>query len=166
MRRAIVALALIGLLAGGCGSEDSQSQKPVDSGPADKTIPLDEYVTRADLICRKAAARALKLEARIGKAASPQATAELLEQQLQIIRDMRADLEALGIPQGKEAVAEEFIAGIRRAEPHLERVIAAMRDGDEKAASEAGQRYHEASFGSARQVQRSGLDFNACGSGV
>ena len=136
------------------------------AGFQSKTLPVNEYVARADDICREAATRALKLETEIKDADSADEIADAIEKELQIIREMREDLEALGVPKGEADVAKELVAGIHDAEPHLERVIAAMRDGDEDAAKEAGQRYREASMESASQVQRSGLDFEVCGSGA
>ena len=161
MRPIFLALAL---LAAGCGS--GEADRPDDGGLADKTLPVNEYVARADDICREAATSALKLQREINDADSADETADAIEKELTIIREMREDLEALGVPKGKAEVARELVAGISGAEPHLERVIEAMRDGDEDAAKEAGQRYREASMESARQVQRSGLDFNVCGSGA
>ncbi len=161
MQRILLALAL---LAAGCGA--GEADRPDEGGLADKTLPVNEYVARADDICREAATRALKLQREINEADSADETADAIEKELRIIREMREDLEALGVPKGEEDVAKELVGGIRDAEPHLERVIAAMRDGDEDAAKEAGQRYREASTESARQVQRSGLDFEVCGSGA
>jgi len=152
------------LLAAGCGA--GNADRPDEGGLADKTLPVNEYVARADDICREAATSALKLQTETKDADSAAEIADALDKELQIIRQMRAELEALGVPKGEADVAKELVAGIREAEPHLERVIAAMRDGDEEAAKEAGQRYREASMASARQVQRSGLGFEVCGSGA
>lgn len=161
MQRTFLALAL---LAAGCGA--GGADRPEDGGLSNKTLPLNEYVARADDICREAATRALKLETEIKDADSADETADAIEKELQIIREMREGLEALGVPKGEADVARELVAGIHDAEPHLARVIEAMRDGDEDAATEAGKRYREASMESARKVQRSGLDFEVCGSGA
>jgi gamma-glutamylcysteine synthetase len=159
MRRLFLALAL---LAAGCGA--GEADRPDDGGLSSKTMPVSEYVARADDICRESATRALNLQKEIRDADSTNEMADALEKELRNLREMRKDLEALGVPKGEADVAKELVAGIRDAEPHLERVIAAMRDGDGDAAEEAGQRYREASTESARQVQRSGLDFEVCGS--
>jgi len=163
--RALPLLLLLGVLAAGCGGETGTA---VEEKPqlADKTLPVDEYVRRADDICRDVVKRVLKLRSRVQGSRSPDEVADVLEQQLEIVRQMGARLEALGSPEGKRAIAEEFVADIRDAEPHLERTISAMRDGDQKRANEAAQRYREASLESARQVQNSGLDFEVCGSGA
>jgi hypothetical protein len=161
VQRTFLALAL---LVAGCGA--GGADRPKDGGLSNKTLPVNEYVERADDICREAATRALKLETEIKEADSADETADGIEKELQIIREMREDLEALGVPKGEADVAKELVAGIHDAEPHLERVVEAMRDGDEDAAKEAGKRYREASMESARQVQRSGLDFEVCGSGA
>ena len=161
MKRILLALAL---LAAGCGG--GEAGRPDEGGLSSKTLPVNEYVARADDICRDAATRALKLETETEDADSADEIADAIEKELQIIREMREDLEALGVPKGEADVAKELVAGIHDAEQHLEDVIAAMRDGDKDAAKEAGQRYREASMESARQVQRSGLDFEVCGSGA
>ena len=123
-------------------------------------------MTRADDICRDVVKRVLKLRSTMQGSRSADEVADVLEQQLEIVREMGARLEALGSPEGKREIAEEFVADIRDAEPDLEETISAMRDGDRKRATEAAQRYREASLESARQVQNSGLDFEVCGSGA
>ena len=165
MLRALPVLLLLGALAAGCGSDKGSA---VEQEPklADKTLPVDEYVTRADDICRDVVDRVLELRSRMQSSGSANAAADVLEEQLEIVREMRTRLEALGAPEGKREIAEEFVADIRDAEPDLERTISAMRDGDKKRATEAARRYREASLESARQVQNSGLDFEVCGSGA
>ena len=165
MLRALPLLFLLGVLAAGCGGETGTAAEE-NSRLADKTLPVDEYVRRADDICRDVVRRVVKLHSRVQGSSSPDEVADALEQQLEIVREMEARLEALGSPEGKQEIAEEFVADIRDAEPHLERTISAMREGDQERANEAAQRYREASLESARQVQNSGLDFEVCGSGV
>ena len=165
MFRVLPLLLLMGALAAGCGGDKGSA---VEQEPklADKTLPVDEYVTRADDICRDVVERVLKLRSRIQGSPTANEAADALEEQLEIVREMGTRLEALGSPEGKREVAEEFVADIRDAEPDLERTISAMRDGDQKRATEAAQRYREASMESARQVRDSGLDFEVCGSGA
>jgi hypothetical protein len=156
---------LLGVLAAGCGGENGGA--PEGNGElADQTLPVDQYVKRADDICRDVAQRVLALRGELTGSPSADEVADVLAKQLRIVRGMRSRLGALGAPEGKREVAEEFVADIRDAEPHLERTIDAMRDGDENRANEAGQRYREASLESAREVRDSGLDFEVCGSGA
>ncbi len=161
------ALLVFIALAAGCGGGGNGNESASEPGRlADKTLPVETYVRQADDICRDTLNEVLGLRRRAGTAPSAARAADLLEEQLRIVRRMRARLEALGAPEGKRAVAEEFIADIVDAEPHLEKTIAALREGDNDAANEAARRYREASLESARQVRESGLDFEVCGSGA
>lgn len=155
------------VLAAGCGGGgDGDGAASEPHGLADKTLPVDTYVRRADDICRDTVDEVLALRRRATGSPTADQAADLLEEQLRIVRRMRARLEALGAPEGKRAVAEEFIADIVDAEPHLEKTIAALRAGDKEEANAAARRYRDASLESARQVQESGLDFEVCGSGA
>lgn len=165
MRRALV-LAFAALAAGCGGGGDGDGSASEPGRLADKTLPVDTYVRRADDICRDTLNEVLGLRRRAGSSPTAARIADLLEQQLRIVRRMRSRLEALGAPEGKREVAEEFIADIVDAEPHLEQTIEALRAGKKDEANEAARRYREASLESARQVRESGLDFEVCGSGA
>jgi hypothetical protein len=155
------------VLAGGCGSDGGEGNASSErSGVADKTLPVDQYVARADDVCRTVAKRVLAIQEELPTAQDPKKAADLLTRQLDAVRDMREGLAALGAPEGKRELAVELVADIEDAEPHLEDTIEALRDGDEQRAGESVQRYSEASMESARQVRESGLDFEVCGSGA
>jgi hypothetical protein len=163
--RAVLLLA-VAAIGAGCGSDGGNGGGSADSELAKTTLPADDYVRRADDICRDTVRRVLELRDEVEGTPTAKEGAALLERQLEIIREMRARLAALGSPQGKREIAEEFIADIHDAEPHLADTIEALRDGDQRRAEAAAQRYREATMESARQVRDSGLDFEVCGSGA
>ena len=162
--RAAMLLAVV--IAAGCGGDGSNGGGSPDSELAKTSLPVDDYVRRADDICRDTVRRVLELRAEVKGTPTAKEGAAVLERQLNLIRQMRARLAALGSPEGKREIAEEFIADIHDAEPHLENTIDALRDGDRQRVEESGQRYREATMESARQVRDSGLDFEVCGSGA
>jgi TolA-binding protein len=166
VRLVAVSLLLVLTFAAGCGGGDGDQADPEEAEIADRSVPTDEYVTKADDVCRDVGQRVLALREELRTAQNRSQAADILARQLEIVRDMRRRLAALGAPDGNREVAEELIADIADAEPHLQDTIDALRDGDEQRANEAGQRYAEASIESARQVRDSGLDFEVCGSGA
>jgi hypothetical protein len=160
MRRASVLLALFVALVTACGSEgerggDDTSEVTI----ADRTLSPEKYVERADDICADTARRVVAIRDDVNQANTPDEAADLLERQLDAVREMRDRLAVLGLPDGQEEIARELITDIDDALPHLETAIAATREGDEERATESAQRYAAASMESARQVRDSGLDF-------
>jgi septation ring formation regulator EzrA len=153
--------------AAGCGSnEGDEGSSPDQAEVAERTLPTDEYVSKADEICRDVATQVVALRDEMTGVEDREKVADLLTRQLEAVREMRERLAALGAPEGNREVAEELIADIQDAEPHLEETIQALREGDEERAQENAQRYASASMESARQVRESGLDFEVCGSGA
>jgi hypothetical protein len=164
--RLLAVLLLALTFAAGCGGGDGDGADADEPEVADRSVPTNEYVTKADDICRDVGQRVLALRDELRTAEDRNQAADILQRQLEIVRDMRRRLAALGAPDGNRELAEELIADIADAEPHLEDTIDALRAGDEERANESGQRYAEASLESARQVRDSGLDFEVCGSGA
>jgi acyl-CoA reductase-like NAD-dependent aldehyde dehydrogenase len=162
----LLVLALVA--AAGCGGGDDDGADTVAGGVtiADRTVSPEQYVDQADDICADTARRVVAIQQDINKADTPRKAADLLERQLEAVRDMRDRLAALGLPEGQEEVAKELLTDIDDALPHLEAAIEAMRDGDEERATESAQRYAASSLESAREVRDSGLDFEVCGSGA
>lgn len=167
MRRASVLLALFVALVTACGSEEERGGDDTSEVTiADRTLSPEKYVERADDICADTARRVVAIRDDVNRANTPDEAADLLERQLDAVREMRDRLAALGLPDGQEEIARELITDIDDALPHLETAIAATREGDEERATESAQRYAAASMESARQVRDSGLDFEVCGSGA
>jgi hypothetical protein len=167
MRPSVVGLLLL-VLAAGCGGEDEPGGASVAGGVtiADRSVSPEHYVDQADDICHDTARRVLAIRNDVDMADTAQKAAHLLERQRQAILDMRDRLAALGLPEGHEDVAKEFLSDIDDALPHLEAAIEAMRAGDKARATESAQRYAASSMESAREVRESGLDFEVCGSGA
>jgi acyl-CoA reductase-like NAD-dependent aldehyde dehydrogenase len=168
VRRALVFVPLLLALVASCGGEDEQGGDTVAESVtiADRTVSPEQYVDQADDICADTARRVVAIQKDIGKADTPQKAADLLERQLEAVRDMRDRLAALGLPEGQEDIARELLTDIDDALPHLEAAIEATRAGDEERATESAQRYAASSMESAREVRESGLDFEVCGSGA
>jgi hypothetical protein len=154
-----------------------------DSGVADETAPPQtttrvsaaEYVERADALCERVAADVEELDAQgrlqsilSGAGADNEKmaqAADVLEDQLTLISEFRADVEALGKPNVNAEDVEQISAKSREAEAALENAIDALRAGNEAEATEALQSYAERSLESAEIAQASELGFEACGSG-
>jgi hypothetical protein len=172
-RRALALALFCSVAFTGCG--DSSEEAAPGSTPT--TLSAEEYVQRADAICQRVANDVIELKAQdrlqsiLGNAAladedKMEKAADVLEEQLDLVGELRRDIQALGVPATNGDDVEGFLSKSQQAEAELEDAINSLRAGDQTAATEALQSYAALSQESAELVQQSQLDFQVCGSGV
>jgi hypothetical protein len=174
-RRVLIGGAVCSVALAACGGDSGVAD---ESAPPQTTTGLSaaEYVERADALCERIAADVEELDAqgRLQSILSGTGTddekmaqaADVLEEQLTLISEFRADVEALGKPSVNGEDVEQISAKSREAEVELESAIDSLRAGNEAQATEALQSYAERSLESAEIAQASELGFEECGSGA
>ena len=135
-----------------------------------------EYVQEADALCQRVAADAAEVDAQArlqtilngnqSEDTKMADAADVLEEQLALVRSFRLDVEQLGRPDANADDVDRFLAKSREAEAALESAVDALRAGDEGTATEELQRYASLSQESAAIAQESELEFEVCGGGV
>jgi len=158
----------------GCGGSNGAGGT---NGSSTATVMAEgEYVQKADALCQRVAAAAVDLDAQArlqtildgnqSEDAKMADAADVLDEQLALVRSFRLDVEQLGRPDTSADDVDQFLAKSREAEAALEGAVDALRGGDQGAAIEEMQRYASLSQESAAIAQESELEFKVCGGGV
>jgi hypothetical protein len=124
MRTLVVALGLVGLLAG-CG-DDHKSTQTAASG-----LSKSEYLARFKQTIADIDAGP-KIEAPAG--ASPEQQGAALAKGLDRLRQLASDLSLIDPPAEIRHAHEEFIAGLREIADQAEKAVTALKAGDVAAA--------------------------------
>jgi type II secretory pathway component HofQ len=171
---ALVSAVMVTWAGIGCGGSNGAAGT---NGSSAATVRGEsEYVQEADALCQRVAADAAELDAQArlqtilngdqSEDTKMAEAADVLEDQLALVRSFRVDVEQLGRPDMNAGDVDRFLAKSREAEGALEGAVDALRAGDESAATAGLQRYASLSQESAAIAQESELEFEVCGGGA
>jgi hypothetical protein len=159
-------LATAALAAAGCGGDDEDSGSGSEPA-ASETIPLADYVARADRICAgergRLRAELRPLGERIG-ADGKTTEAELMELNkaaAEGARPLVEELRDLPEPETKQAEVREYEAAVTKTLDLLDASVAAFERGDREEAAEK----IEENRASVAEIERSAgaVGFKECG---
>jgi len=173
MRSHLVSAALVAVLVvPGCGGDSGEEDRAgtgatpaATATPVEETIPLDQYVSKGDAICRKGGAQARrKLAPLVRRAGSKPSVAEVMrinQAAIEVTAPLHERLVALPDPDERQEAADDMLTAIDESVDELEKAIGYYRVEDVKGMKAAILRNREKAREYARHAKAVG--FKECG---
>jgi hypothetical protein len=146
-RICVLLLAVLALLAAGCGGDDggddAASSTGSSTGASGEALPKEQFIAKGDAICQSLQPRAQALGRDAQELANvplddpktTKAAAAIWQKQAELVKELKTRFDALGpAPDGEETTVRDFRTDIAQALTLGRQIATALDQGDDPSA--------------------------------